>query len=515
MKPKSMIRVTMGPFFTILLAAVFCTSILAQDQGQILRMSVMFRTIKNTVKMSEETRKEVEALEANARAANNDKKFDEALKHFSHGLALMRNQPWTPLTALSAALQAKASALILDPGAALQVTLSRQFTPDEALGGALDATLEIKNAKQGLAKTLLTLRNAPSDFARPLALEAALPDLADGDYQLALTLTPKSGAPIVKSMPIRIARGMTAQARELKTRAAAVAGALREKKQDALLVMMPGVEYAASMIDLINAGQIGLNADLKTALTNANASLDLLARGEHPLRAKRGDVHWAYRSKVDDTLQPYRFFVPSNYDAAKKWPLVIALHGMGGDENSFFMAYDNGVIRRIAESRGYIVACPKGRQPTSMYMGPAETDVMDVLAEVKREFSIDEDRVYLTGHSMGGYGTWSVAANHPAEFAALAPFAGGGTPFTTPKLRGIVHVPWIVVHGDADPTVPVEESRKMVKLGQDLGVKIKYIEVPGGDHSNIVVPNMNAVFDWFEAHRRQPRGAVKAAGGQK
>ena len=224
---------------------------------------------------------------------------------------------------------------------------------------------------------------------------------------------------------------------------------------------------------------------------------------------------WAYRSKVDDTLQPYRFFVPSNYDPAKKWPLVVALHGMGGDENSFFVAYDNGVIRRIAETRGYLVACPKGRQSASMYMGPAETDVMDVLAEIKREYSIDEDRVFLTGHSMGGYGTWSVAANHPGEFAALAPFAGGGTPFTTPKLRGIAHIPWIVIHGDADPTVPVDESRKMVKLGQEHGTKIKYIEVPGGDHSNIVVPNMNAVFDWFDAHKRQPRGAVKAAGGQQ
>lgn len=511
MKSKPLMRMLLAA----LLAAALCTSIIAQDQGQILRMSVMFRTIKNTMKMSEETRKEVEALEAKARAANNDKRFDEALKYFSHGLALMRNQPWTPAAALAAALQLKANALILDPGASVQLTLNRQFVPSEALGGAFNASLEIKNAKQGLAKTLVSLSNVPSDFGKPLTIEAAIPDLADGDYQLALTLTPKIGDPIVKQMPIRIARGVTAQAGELKARASAVAATLREKKQDALLLMMPGIEYTAGMIDLINAGQINLNTDLRTALASANGSLEQLSRGEHPLRTKRGDVHWAYRSKVDDTLQPYRFFIPSNYDASKRWPLVVALHGMGGDENSFFTAYDKGVIKRIAEARGYIVACPKGRQSASMYMGPAETDVMDVLAEIKREFSIDEDRVYLTGHSMGGYGTWSVAANHPDQFAALAPFAGGGTPFTTPKLRGIAHVPWIVVHGDADPTVPVEESRKMVKLGQSLGTKIKYIEVPGGDHSNIVVPNMNAVFDWFEAHRRQPRGAVKAAGGQQ
>ncbi|MFN0084630.1 MAG: prolyl oligopeptidase family serine peptidase [Blastocatellia bacterium] len=514
MKSKPMMHMTRLSI-SVLLAAALCASIIAQDQGQILRMSVTFRTIKNTVKMSEETRKEVEALEAKARAANNEKKFDEALKHFSHGIALMRNQPWTPLAALSAALQVTPEARILDPGASARLRVSRQFAPDEAVAGALSASLEIRNAKQGLAKTLKNHGDVPSDFAQPLTIEAAIPDLADGDYQLTLTLTPKSGDPIVKPATIRIARGATAEARALKARASAVAGALREKKRDALLLTIPAVEYAASMIDLINSGQININTDLKAALTSANGSLDLLARGENPLRTRRGDVHWAYRSKVDDTLQPYRFFVPSNYDAAKKWPLVIALHGMGGDENSFFIAYDSGVIKRIAESRGYIVACPKGRQPASMYMGPAETDVMDVLAEIKREYSIDEDRVYLTGHSMGGYGTWSVAANHPAEFAALAPFAGGGSAFMTQKLRGISHVPWIVVHGDADPTVSVEESRKMVKLGQDLGIKIKYIEVPGGDHSNVVVPNMNAVFDWFDAHKRLPKAAGKAAGGQK
>jgi predicted peptidase len=147
-----------------------------------------------------------------------------------------------------------------------------------------------------------------------------------------------------------------------------------------------------------------------------------------------------------------------------------------------------------------------------MYLASAERDVLDVIKEARREYNIDPDRIYLMGHSMGGYGTWSVAVNNPDLFAALAPIAGGGTPPVVLGLKKIAHLPWLVTHGDKDPTVSVEESRKMVKAGEALGIKIKYNEIPGGDHSNIVVPAFKEIFDWFDAHKRQPKAAVKAAG---
>src|SRR5262245_4677581 len=147
-----------------------------------------------------------------------------------------------------------------------------------------------------------------------------------------------------------------------------------------------------------------------------------------------------------------------------------------------------------------------------MYLAAAESDVIDVINEMKRDFSIDYDRVYLMGHSMGGYGSWSVAVNNPELFAAIGPIAGGGQPFVTMGLKKIAHIPWIVVHGDKDQTVPVEESRKMVKPGKTLGMEIKYIKVPGGDHSNVVVPAFKDIFDWFDVHKRQAKSATKAAG---
>lgn len=498
------------------LMALASFSIFAQDAGQVLRLSVGFRTLKNTVQMSDEKRKEIDALEAKARAANTGGKYGEAIKHLSHGFALMRNQPWTPIAALTIATEASLNQVVFNPGDTARMTLKQIFTLDEPIEGKLKGALSIaitKNGKQETLQELKQLADVEADFTKPFSAEAAIPDLPDGNYEIVIKLYPKTEELLYKSNSIRIARGAIAQAKQLKSRIETVKADLQKRNQQSLLSVLPAIEYDASVIEMVNSGDLPIaRTDVKAKLADASNMLDQLVKGEHPLKTKRGDIHWAYRSAVDDSLQPYRFFVPSNYDASKKWPLVVALHGMGGDENSFFAGYNNGEIKRIAEARGYLVVCPKGRAPASMYLGSAEKDVIDVLNQMKRDFSIDDDYVYLMGHSMGGYGTWSVAVNHPDLFAALAPIAGGGNLFVTSRLKNITHAPWIVVHGDKDPTVSVEESRKMVKAGEALGIEIKYLEIPGGNHSNIVVPAFKDIFDWFDAHKRQPKGAAKAAG---
>jgi len=491
-------------------------STFAQDAGQVLRLSVGFRTVKNTVPMSDEKRKDVEALEAKARAANTDKKYGEALKHLYHGFALMRNQSWTPVAALTVATEASLNQVVFDPGETARMTLKQIFTLDEPVDGKLKGALSIavtKNGKQETLQELKQLADVEADFSKSFSVEAAIPDLPDGSYEIVIKLYPKNDELLYKSNSIRIVRGATAQANALKTRIEAVKADLQKRNLQSLLSVIPALEYDASVIQMVNSGALAIaQTDVKARLADAAAMLDQIARGEHPLKSRRGDVHWAYRSAVDDSLQPYRIFVPGSYDSTKKWPLIVALHGMGGDENSFFVGYNNGEIKRIAEARGYLVVCPKGRAPASMYLGTAEKDVIDVLNQMKRDYSVDDDRVYLMGHSMGGYGSWSVAVNHPDLFAAIGPIAGGGNPLVTAQIKKIAHVPWIVVHGDKDPTVPVGESRKMVKAGEAIGIKIKYIEVPGGNHSNIVVPAFKDIFDWFDAHKRQVKSAAKAAG---
>jgi predicted peptidase len=125
---------------------------------------------------------------------------------------------------------------------------------------------------------------------------------------------------------------------------------------------------------------------------------------------------------------------------------------------------------------------------------------MEVLQRVRKQYKIDDNRIYLMGHSMGGIGTWALGAKYPAIWAVLAPISGLGNPGTVETMKSI---PEIVVHGDADNVVPVNSSRVMVAAMKKLGVDVKYIEVPGGSHTDVPGPNMAAIFDFFDAHRKE------------
>ena len=117
----------------------------------------------------------------------------------------------------------------------------------------------------------------------------------------------------------------------------------------------------------------------------------------------------------------------------------------------------------------------------------------------ERNYRVDAARIYLMGHSMGAYGTWSIAMNHPDLFAALGPISGGGSTAGMVKIRDI---PEYVVHGDDDRTVPVTQSRNMVEAGKKAGAEIVYVEVPGGSHVSVAAPAFAAMLDFFARQQR-------------
>jgi predicted peptidase len=130
----------------------------------------------------------------------------------------------------------------------------------------------------------------------------------------------------------------------------------------------------------------------------------------------------------------------------------------------------------------------------------SEKDVLNVLDLMKKNYKIDTSRIYLLGHSMGAIGTWHLGAKYPEIWAALAPFSGYGLPATAAAMKNI---PQIIVHGGADMTVPVAGSRAMAAELKKLGVEHQFIEVPGGNHINVVEPNLAAVVDFFDMHRKK------------
>jgi predicted esterase len=488
----------------LIAASVTC---LAQDAGQVLRVSVGFRTLKNTANMSPETRTEVDRLQRLAEQANSQRRYGEALKHMYHGMALMRGQPWTPSTALTSALTLKPGKVIVEPGTLVRLKVTQIYQLDEKLTGAVSARLALFPPRGGEAarplKVLKTIEGIEPDFTtKAHELDVTVPDIENGNYRLELRLMPATGEAVSKSVTLRVERGLDSRIASGRDRVEKVKTRLRSQQKDDLIATLASAEYWLSLADLANTGAIGVERlNFDTALREAGITLDGLEAGKDPYATRRGDFKKAYRSQVDNTLQPYRVFVPSTYDGKKAFPLIIALHGMGGDENSYFDGYANGAFKTEAEQRGYLVACPKGREPASMYVGSAERDVLDVMAEMQRSYRIDPARIYMTGHSMGGFGTWSIAVNHPQLFAALAPVAGGGNVLDVKK---IAHIPQIVVHGDDDRTVPVARSRTMVNAAKAAGANVKYIEVPKGNHVDIVVPTFKDVFDWFDTYSRKP-----------
>lgn len=210
----------------------------------------------------------------------------------------------------------------------------------------------------------------------------------------------------------------------------------------------------------------------------------------------------------------YALFVPSGYDREKKWPLVVALHGLGSNPQQI-MRYAG--LTDLAEKHGYVVVAPMGYNERGWYGAalpfkkkdgdPAnlaelsEKDVMNVLGIVRKEYSIDPDRVYLMGHSMGGGGTFHIGIKHPDVWAALAPIAPAVFR-PVADLEQIKHIPVILVQGDKDVLVRVERVRPFAEHMKKLGMTHEYIEVAGGDHVTVAYKNMPAIFAFFEKHKR-------------
>ena len=212
---------------------------------------------------------------------------------------------------------------------------------------------------------------------------------------------------------------------------------------------------------------------------------------------------------------PYAVFVPSSYDSSQPAPLIVSLHGLGRSHD-WLMGY-HGLLDQ-AEANGYIVVTPLGYIRRGWYGSRelddmqdaqrSEQDVMNVLQLMRDEFSVDSNRIYLWGHSMGGAGTYHIAAKYPDMFAGLgvaAPAPEADAPMNT-ILNNIKHLPIFVLQGDEDAAVPVERTRAWVAKMQELGMQHVYVEIPGGDHSLLIsqdAVNMQKFVDFFNIVRKQ------------
>jgi len=236
-----------------------------------------------------------------------------------------------------------------------------------------------------------------------------------------------------------------------------------------------------------------------------------------------GFVRLAYIDDIDNTPQFCRCYLPLNYDPSARWPMVVYLHGYNGDNPEYIRWWSVDKRHDVTSDKyNAIFIEPHGRGNTQ-YLGMGDRDVLKCIEMAKQRFSVDGDRVYLTGASMGGFGTWNVATRHPELFAAMAPIYGGGDYHvnmpkekiaklssweaylndknsSTAQVDGLLNMPILVFHGDQDQSVDVNLSRYLVRMLQRWNYDVRYIEVPGKGHTEL--GQWDQEMSWLLQHKR-------------
>jgi predicted peptidase len=189
-----------------------------------------------------------------------------------------------------------------------------------------------------------------------------------------------------------------------------------------------------------------------------------------------------YKSDSSRTLQ-YALLKPQKVEAGKKYPLLLSLHGAGGRGNKNWErnCFANKVLSG-GEMRSkypcFILAPTVSKQGS--WKSESMDDVLELVGKLLKKLPVDPDRVYVTGQSMGGYGTFEAMARKPELFAAGAPVCGGNQASNAKKMASI---PIWVFHGEKDRVVPVARSREMVEAIKKAGGKPRYTELPGVRHN--------------------------------
>ena len=206
----------------------------------------------------------------------------------------------------------------------------------------------------------------------------------------------------------------------------------------------------------------------------------------------------------------YLLFTPKGYEpkGSKQWPLILFLHGAGerGTNLQKVTVHGPPKILKNRPDFPFLVASPQCPND-QLWSNEA---LLTLLDELIAKHAVDTNRIYLTGLSMGGFGSWSLALNHPERFAAVAPICGGGNTIevllaSRKKGEALKRLPFWVFHGAKDPVVKLEESERMVAALKKAGVKeVELTVYPEAEHDSWTVTyNNERLYEWFLKHERR------------
>jgi predicted peptidase len=209
------------------------------------------------------------------------------------------------------------------------------------------------------------------------------------------------------------------------------------------------------------------------------------------------------------TQLDYLLFLPKDYNpkSEKRWPLILFLHGSGERGTNVWKVATHGppkIVNQRPDFPFIVVSpqCPEGQTWSNEVL-------LGLLDKVCSSLAIDTNRVYLTGLSMGGYGTWSLGLAYPGRFAAMVPICGGGEIITvlvasSEMAQAIKTMGIWAFHGGKDPVVPLEESQRMVEAVKKIGASdVKLTVFPEAGHDSWTEAYNNPeLYDWLLKHQR-------------
>jgi predicted peptidase len=180
----------------------------------------------------------------------------------------------------------------------------------------------------------------------------------------------------------------------------------------------------------------------------------------------------------------YLLYLPREYDSKDKWPLMLFLHGRGESRGPLSVVKKWGPPRLIerGENFPFLIVSPQCPEAESWPQPQQQATLLALLDQLSKNYKVDDTRIYLAGLSMGGFGAWRLAADHPERFAAIVPICGGGKVDDADKLKSL---PIWVFHGTADPTVPLQRSTEMVEaIKKAGGANIRFTTLEGIGHNS-------------------------------
>jgi predicted peptidase len=179
----------------------------------------------------------------------------------------------------------------------------------------------------------------------------------------------------------------------------------------------------------------------------------------------------------------YLLYLPPDYNqSSKTWPLMMFLHGSGERGNDLEKVKMHGPPKLVAQGKDFPFIIVSPQCPDGIWW---DTDfVITLLDTIIDRYHVDTSRVYLTGLSMGGFGTWETATKYPDRFAAIAPICGGGNPFLASRLKD---VPVWCFHGEKDQAVPFQRSVEMVEALKKVGGDVRFTAYPDAGHDSWTV----------------------------